>query len=173
MKDSFLAIPSKEYQRSFENYVHEYMKINHAHYFNKYKEALENFDEYLNRLHKLRNGIDLPQGKIATSTFWLIDSHEVVGAVRVRHQEAEFAGHIGYDISPCYRKKGYGTQILKLALKEAAKLGIKQAIVTCLIDNVGSRKIIEKNNGRLLGVIYNEEENQELYKFSVKTTQNI
>lgn len=172
MKDLFLAEPSEEYQKSFQNYALAYRKINDSHYFNKYKKALENFDEYLNDLHNFCKGIDLPLGKVATSTFWLIDNDEVVGVVRVRHQEIEYAGHIGYDISPMYRNKGYGTQILKLALEKAVEIGIKDAIVTCNIDNVASRKVIEKNNGRLLGVIFDEEENEKLYKFGIQTTNS-
>ena len=64
--------------------------------------------------------------------------------MRIRHQEVESGGHIGYDISPVYRKKGYGFQILKLALKKALEIGLKEVIVTCNINNIASKKIIEK-----------------------------
>lgn len=163
MKDLFLAEPDKKYQKSFENYALSYGKINDEHYFNKYKKALENFQDYLK---------DLPQGEVTTSTFWLIDKEEVVGVVRIRHQEVEYAGHIGYDISPNCRNKGYGFQILKLALEKAIKIGIEEAILTCKIDNTASKKIIEKNNGKLLGTIYDEEENEYLYKYSITLTPN-
>lgn len=161
MKDLFLAEPDKKYQKSFENYALSYEKINDEHYFNKYKKALESFQDYLN---------DLSQGEVITSTFWLIDKEEVVGVARIRHQEVEYAGHIGYDISPNYRNMGYGFQILKLALEKAIKIGIEEAILTCNIDNTASKKIIEKNNGKLLGTIYDEEENEYLYKYSITLT---
>lgn len=74
-------------------------------------------------------------------------------------------------ISPCYRNKGYGSQILKLALVQAEKLGIKEAILTCNIDNNSSKKIIEKNNGKLLGIVFDEEENENLYRYSIITSQ--
>lgn len=172
MKDLFLAKPDKEYQESFENYVQAYENANDDCYFDIYKKGLESFDEYLNDLHNISKGIDVPQGWVATSTFWLIDNHEVVGVVRIRHQEVSTAGHIGYDISPCHRNKGYGAQILKLALVEAEKIGIKEVIVTCNIDNIASKKIIEKNNGKLLGTIFDEEENENLYKYSITLTTN-
>lgn len=95
-----------------------------------------------------------------------------MGVVRIRHQEVEYAGHIGYDISPNCRNKGYGFQILKLALEKAIKIGIEEAILTCKIDNTASKKIIEKNNGKLLGTIYDEEENEYLYKYSITLTPN-
>ena len=163
MKDLFLIEPNKEYQKSFENYVLAYRKINDEHYFNIYKRALENFQDYLK---------DLPQGEVITSTFWLIDKKEVVGGVGIRHQEIECAGHIGYDISPDCRNRGYGFQILKLALEKAMKIGIEEVILTCNIDNVASKKIIEKNKGKLLGIIFDEEENEYMYKFSITLTTN-
>jgi predicted acetyltransferase len=170
MNDLFLVEPIKEYQKSFENYVLAYRKINDDCYLNLYIKGLENFDGYLNDLYNYSKGVDLPEGWVETSTFWLIDNNEVVGVVRIRHQEIECSGHIGYDISPCYRNKGFGTLILKLALERAVKIGIKEAIVTCNIDNIASKKIIEKNNGQLLGIIFDEEDNVDVYKYSISLT---
>lgn len=169
MENTFLTEPSREYKRSFENYVLAYKKANDNFYYNKYKKALENFDEYLVDLYNYSKGIELNQGDVATSTLWLIDVSEVVGVVRIRHQEVEFAGHIGYDISPAYRNKGYGTRILKLALGRAAKLGITKAIVNCKTDNIASKRIIENNNGELLGIIFDNIEKIQLYKYSIQT----
>ena len=168
----FLSMPNKEYQKSFEDYVIAYKNADDKYYYTKYKKGIENFNEYVGNLYKYSKGIDLSVGEVITSTFWLIDNNEVVGVVRVRHQDVDTAGHIGYDISPCYRKKGYGTQILKLALAEAEKIGIKEAIVTCNIDNISSKKIIEKNNGKLLGTIFDEEENEYLYRYSIPTSND-
>lgn len=170
MSDLFLVEPNKEYQKSFENYVAIYRKINDEHYFNKYKKALENFQDYLNDIYNYSKGIDLAQGEVITSTLWLINKKEVVGVVRIRHQEVECAGHIGYDISPDCRNKGYGNQILKLALERAVKIGINEAVLTCNIDNVASRKVIEKNNGKLLEIIYDVEEDKYLYKYIITLT---
>ena len=124
MRDIFLAEPNKKYQKSFEEYALSYKKINDSHYFNKYENALENFQDYLNVLHDYSMGKNLLQGDVITSSFWLIDKEDVVGVVRIRHQEIECAGHIGYDISPNYRNRGYGFQILKLALRKAREIGI-------------------------------------------------
>ncbi|MHA1562273.1 MAG: GNAT family N-acetyltransferase [Promethearchaeota archaeon] len=167
MGDLILVEPDKIFQRSFENYALSYRKINDKHYFNKYKKALENFQDYLNDLLNYSEGNDLPQGEVITSTFWLIDKKDVVGVLRIRHQEIESAGHIGYDISPDCRNRGYGFQILKLALEKAITIGIEELIITCNIDNAASKKIIERNNGKLYGIIFDEEENEYLYKYSI------
>lgn len=151
--------------------MESYKKINDNYYFNFYKKALENFNEYVNDLNNYSEGIGIPQGEVRTSTFWLINNNKVVGVTRVRHQDVLTDGNIGYDISPCYRKMGYGTQILKLALVEAEKIGIKEAMVTCSTDNIYSKKIIEKNKGKLLGTIFDEMENENLYRYSIVTSK--
>jgi predicted acetyltransferase len=56
-------------------------------------------------------------------------------------------GHIGYAIRPSQRLKGYGTEILRRTLLEAAKLGLHKVLVTCNADNLGSIKIILANGG--------------------------
>lgn len=69
MKNLFLVEPNKKYQKSFENYALAYRKINDEHYFNKYKKALRNFQDYLNDLHNYSNGNNLTKGEVITSTF--------------------------------------------------------------------------------------------------------
>ncbi|WP_426348576.1 GNAT family N-acetyltransferase [Alloiococcus sp. CFN-8] len=167
MENLILVKPNESYQKSFENYVLAYRKVNDEYYFNKYKKALESFRDYLMNLYNYSNGNDLSRGEVITSNFWLIDKKEVVGVVRIRHQEVEYAGHIGYDISPDYRNRGYGFQALKLALGEARKIGLEEVILTCNTDNTASKKIIEKNKGKLLGTIFDEEENEYLYKYCI------
>lgn len=172
MSDLFLAEPNEKFKKSFENYVLAYQETDDDFYFRKYRRALVNFREYLIDLQNYSIGVDLPDGWVTTSTFWLIHNDEVVGVVRVRHEEVDCAGNIGYDIAPCFRNKGYGTEILKLALEKAKKIGLKEAIVTCNIDNIASKKIIEKNYGNLLGTVFDEEENEKLYKYSISLTSN-
>lgn len=168
MMDLFLVKPDIKYKNSFQKYVSAYKESWEEFYFKKYKEALEDFHVYLKNLDNYSKGIALPKDEVTTSTFWLIDDNEVVGVTRVRHEEVKCDGHIGYDIAPIYRKKGYGTQILELALIEAEKIGIKDVIVTCSVENIASRKIIEKNKGKLLGTVFDEEENENLYKYLIR-----
>lgn len=52
-------------------------------------------------------------------------------------------------------EEGFGTDILHGALAEARKLDIVFARVTCDEENIGSRRVIEKNGGVLLDVVDN------------------
>jgi len=173
IKKLVLVKPSKDYQNSFEKYVVVYKNINDKHYYDMYKNALDNFDKYINDLDKLSKGIDLRLGLVTTSTFWLIDNDEIVGVTRIRHKEVAAAGNIGYDISPIYRNKGYGTQILKLALEKANAIGLKDVIVTCTLNGKASKRVIEKNNGTLLEIIFDPDDNLELYKYKITNTNVI
>jgi predicted acetyltransferase len=59
----------------------------------------------------------------------------------------EQGGHIGYDVRPSMRRRGYATAMLREALPIAKSLGIDPALITCRQDNVASRKVIEANGG--------------------------
>jgi predicted acetyltransferase len=58
-------------------------------------------------------------------------------------------GHIGYDVRPSARRRGHATEMLRQALRVANELGIDPALITCDVDNVGSRTVIERNGGVL------------------------
>ncbi len=170
MNNIHLVKPSGKYENSFKSYALSYKEINDEHYFNKYRPALEDFKSYIHALEKLSEEINLYEGQVPVSNFWLIHGDDVVGVVRIRHKEDGSAGHIGYDISPEFRKMGYGTELLRLALQEASKLGINNAILTCSTANTSSRRIIEKNGGILQGTIFDEEDQEYMYKYSIKTS---
>lgn len=111
------------------------------------------FDSYVNLLKGYKEGIELPEGYVPESKFWLVDGNYLIGTVSIRHYLTDLleriGGHIGYEIRPSMRKKGYGKKILRLALNEAKALGINKALITCDETNIGSRKIIEGNGGVL------------------------
>lgn len=167
MRNLFLVEPNEKYEKSFKNYVMAYKETKDEFYYNIYKKALDDFRGYIQELRNYSKGIKVPEGWVPFSTFWLINDDEVVGVARVRHKEIGHAGHMGADISPYHRNKGYGTEALALSLEKAKEIGLKEVIVTCNINNHGSKKIIEKNSGKLLEVVLHEEENEKLYKFSI------
>lgn len=92
---------------------------------------------------------------VPANTFWLVDGRAFVGRVNIRARIdvetlAHFGGHVGYEIRPSMRRKGYGTRQFALALDICRGMGVGVARVSCSEDNIGSRKIIEANGGILL-----------------------
>lgn len=82
-----------------------------------------------------------------------MDGNEYLGRLAIRHRSTDqlrqAGGHVSHDVQPSYRRRGHATAMLKAALPVARTLGIRTAPITCNIDNVASRKVIEHNGGVL------------------------
>ena len=94
------------------------------------------------------------EGLVPATTFMAVNEEgHLVGMIDIRHRLndylLQFGGHIGYSVRKSERQKGYATEMLKLALEEARKIGIERALVTCYKDNIASAKTIQKNGGVL------------------------
>jgi predicted acetyltransferase len=92
-------------------------------------------------------------GFVPCTTWWYVDGTDYLGRIALRHRLTdhlrEVGGHIGYDVRPTARRRGYATAMLHEVLPYAYDLGIDEALVTCDVDNVGSRKVIEAAGGVL------------------------
>ena len=120
----------------------------------KYQAGLDNFPAYLRFLREMAVGIGLRPGWVAMSYFWMIEDHvRLVGVSRLRPKLTPAleiqGGHIGYDVPPSVRRRGYGTQALRLTLPRAREAGLSKVLLTVDSDNVASIRIIESNGGRL------------------------
>jgi predicted acetyltransferase len=117
-------------------------------------EPYGTFAEYVATLLRARDGVGLSAGFVPHSTFWLVDgAGEIVAVSNLRHELNEtlraHGGHIGYGVRPSVRGRGYATELLRLTLIEARRLGIERALVTCDKFNAASARVIEKNGGKL------------------------
>jgi len=93
---------------------------------------------------------------IPSTTFWLVNEREFIGTGNIRHYLNDsielLGGHIGYAIRASKWDRGYATYFLRLLLKEANKLSIDPALITCDLPNRASGRVIEKNGGKLYDV---------------------
>lgn len=123
----------------------------------RYKSAADDFSSYVRNLVFYSKGINLPLDHVPASTFWLVLADRIIGRSSLRHyltSELEHeGGHIGYDIRPSERRKGYGKLILKLTLERARDIGLDRVLLTCDTDNTASAKIIERNGGVMQGQV--------------------
>lgn len=170
-----LVLPSVEYQDSFIKAVKEakadteFRRHNGWYHELSISDLESNFGSYVEKKKSQAVGKNLPEGYVPQTVYWLVDTGEFIGSVRVRHALNEhlklIGGHIGYNIRPSKRRAGYGSKILELALPKARELGIKAALLTCDATNVASRKIIEKNGGVLENQVLNPETGVEKLRF--------
>ncbi|MCP3917008.1 MAG: GNAT family N-acetyltransferase [bacterium] len=112
----------------------------------------DDFYEFLSRLAAHSAGIGLGEGLVPHSTFWLVDPEgEVVAVSNLRHRLTDnlrrVGGHIGYGVRPSRRREGHATEILRLTLLEAKRIGVEQALLTCSKGNHASARTIQKNGG--------------------------
>jgi predicted acetyltransferase len=113
------------------------------------------FARYLRELaDEARDGSPRPgDGRVPQTTLWWVSGNEYLGRISIRHRLTaglrEIGGHIGYDIRPSARQRGYATAMLAAALPVARSLGIDRALLTCAEGNLASRKVIEANGGVL------------------------
>lgn len=146
----FLSPPDVRYKDTFIEAMREFEKEGQRPPWSYV--ALENhFDEYVETV--LSNESDPLPGLVAQTSYWLIVDGQYAGTIDIRHKLTpalrKYGGHIGYQIRPSFRKKGYGTLQLKLCLPHAWQRGFERLLITCDDDNTGSQKIIEANGGVL------------------------
>jgi predicted acetyltransferase len=152
-----LVLPSIKYKQSFLRDFLPYVGKSRMKYesWGKYldpKLLKADFLGFLNFIDEQRKGKNLPEGYIPQTVFWLVDENKLLGILSLRHKLTphlkKIGGHIGYEVTPKYRGRGYGRLILKLGLKKADAMGIKNVLITCDIDNIPSKKVIESNGGK-------------------------
>ena len=116
-----------------------------------FKNDYHDFDFYIDNLQIS----EAKDGKGPDSVYFLLDVERdiLLGAVNIRHylndSLLQFGGHIGDGIRPSERRKGFATEMIRLALIECKKLGIDRVLMVCDKTNIGSAKSIIKNGGVL------------------------
>lgn len=115
-------------------------------------DTTDGFATYTAALRSQAWGENLPPGFVPSTTLWWVDGTAYLGRLAIRHELTdllrEVGGHIGYDVRPSARLQGHATAMLRAALPVARELGIACALITCDVDNVASRKVIEANGGK-------------------------
>lgn len=150
---------TKAYEKQLGEMIDEWradQELNHTDHspWAIFKNDYHDFDAYLNGLDDRREE-GAADHLVPSSTFFLLDADRdrLLGAVNIRHRlNADLlqrGGHIGDGVRPTERRKGYATEMMRLALAECKKLGIDRVLITCDKDNIGSAKSILKNGGVL------------------------
>jgi predicted acetyltransferase len=140
-----------------------------------YEEGMS-FRRYLEILAEQEKGINIPSPDYVPSTFlFAFVGSRIVGRASIRHRLNEFlmrkGGHIGYVVVPEFRRRGYATAILRLALDVAQrKAGTERLLVTCDDDNIGSIRTIEKNGGVLENIISGPDLTKPLRRYWIDRT---
>lgn len=151
-----LVQPSIAYRDSFIALAREFQANGETRYEALLPHLESDFASYVQMLEKQEKGIGLQKGHVPQTTFWSIEDGKVIGVIRIRHSLTPalkaVGGHIGYQIRPSRRRKGYGTRQCALSLDVVREWGWEKVLITCDDDNIGSARIIEANGGILWDV---------------------
>ena len=166
------VVPSTAYEDSFLAMLDDF-DTNDPDNAEFYAPARVDFTAYVKTLLDEEQGLNLPANWVPCTHRWLLDdAGYVVGVIRLRHNVdtpflAENGGHIGYDVTPSERGKGYGHLALRVALQEAELIGLQRVLLYTAEANLPSRAVIERACGRLESVSYSEFWGEQLCKYWV------
>lgn len=153
MQDVYLVRPALEWKDSYLDFYHEWIASGEDIVPWVVEKDPSDFEAMVQWLDDHSNGIDLRDGWVPDTTYWLATAdRKIVGAVNIRHELTPWlmdrGGHIGYGIRPSERRKGYATKLLSQSLQKLKELGAHQALVVCDESNVASAKTILNNGGK-------------------------
>ena len=77
----------------------------------RYREAIADFEGFIQRCADEAVGRNLPAGRVPQSIFWLVRNEQrILACSRLRHTLNTFleqvGGHIGYDVRPSELRRG-------------------------------------------------------------------
>lgn len=169
-----LVLPKEEYREEWYSIINEIEDAGEKITPLALKGNTNDYTEYLQSVENNSKGIDLPSHIVSSDIYFLVEegSKRILGAIDIRHQLNtylyHYGGNIGYGIRPSERKKGYATQMLKLALEQCKILGMEKVLITCFKDNQGSAKTILNNNGVLENEITEDGKLKQRYWITIK-----
>jgi len=111
------------------------------------------FKDFLIANKRMSEGMNLKEGYVPQTIYWLWVDDKPVGMAKLRHylneNLREKGGHAAYAVRKSERGKGYGKFILKELISKAKEMDIEDLLLTVDDVNIPSRKVIEANGGEL------------------------
>ncbi|MBO4913380.1 MAG: GNAT family N-acetyltransferase [Butyrivibrio sp.] len=77
----------------------------------------------------------------------------------------DYTGHVGYSVRPSERGHGYAKKMLAKALDFLNAFGFEEVYVSCLPDNIASKKTILANGGEFAETVFLESDKVFLEKY--------
>ncbi len=150
-RDLKIIKPNIRYEKSYKGYVTELGDEE------RYPFPLDfdhsDFTAWLKRVAEFEQGIDLPEGYVSSSTYFMVADGDILGISNLRHQMndalLQAGGHIGLSTRPSLRGQGLGIMLLQMTLKQAVLRGMDKVHIHCYANNPASAKMIEACGGVL------------------------
>ena len=172
MEEKLLLLrPTAEYIPQYEEYRREFLDFGGSMDGAGSLRRLESGRAWLDEVERFSRPETVPEGKVVSTQFILVREADdrLLGMLQLRHYLndylAQYAGHIGYSVRPGERRKGYAKRMLAMGLEEARALGLGRVMISCAVDNEGSRRTILANGGVFHSTIWDEEDQETLERY--------
>ncbi len=151
-----LEKPSESLYQEFSLFVED-MRANNQTLWDPYlPKANEKPLDFVNRLLKRESEPEAPL--VPETVYWATFDGHVVGRISLRHRLEgnlhKIGGHIGYEVSPKWRRRGFATEMLRQILMTDKSKEIGKLLLTCSPQNEASNKTITSNGGKLTQTIF-------------------
>ena len=162
MESIELVSPSYLYEDQVMEYKNEFLLNSDSLDGTAGLKTAKNFEEWLSAIKDNEREETVRSGLVPASTYLAVRTSDsrIVGMIDIRRRLndylLQFGGHIGYSVRKSERRKGYATEILRLALRKCRTMNMDRVLITCDKENIGSARTIQKNGG----ILENEVEEQ-------------
>ena len=166
-----LIEPISEYSQQIQAYRKEFLDCGDSMDGTDGLRRMEDPEQWIEHSRLVKNPESGPEGLVPATQYIYVreEDDKIVGMIQIRHcfnaYLEKYGGHIGYSVAPSERRKGYASQMLKLALPKCRELGIDKVLITCIEDNIGSRKTILANGGVYESTVYESDEKVNLERY--------
>lgn len=147
-----LIKPCLKFKQQVMNYKKEFIQNDDEMAGTSYLRTFDDYEEWLKFV--LDNESESTKHTDVTANVYLgirEEDNNLIGFLNIRHTLNEYlfnyGGHIGYSVKKEERNKGYAKEMLKFALEECHKIGIKKVLITCDSENIASAKTIMSCGG--------------------------
>ena len=175
MEEKLLLLrPTAEYIPQYEEYRREFLDFGGSMDGAGSLRRLESGRAWLDEVERFSRPETVPEGKVVSTQFILVREADdrLLGMLQLRHYLndylAKYAGHIGYSVRPGERRRGYAKRMLAMGLEEARALGLGRVMISCAVDNEGSRRTILANGGVFHSTIWDEEDQETLERYWIE-----
>lgn len=174
-----LEVPSLKRKEDAIEYINEFYEyksqINGVRSLTKY---LDDYEGWLKLLEEDATRIPNEE-EVPRRTYFLVrkSDNKIIGMINIRLKLNKkliyYGGSIGYSIRPTERRKGYAKINLYLGLKKCKEYGIKEVIIGCNKDNIGSAKTIQSLGGILNKEFFYEPEKRLVQDYIIDVDKSI
>ncbi len=166
-----LIEPTIEYDKQIRAYRKEFLDCGDSMDGTGALRRFENPQDWIEHSNSLKDPRTVPQGWVPATQYMFVREKDlkIVGMIQIRHffnaYLERYGGHIGYSVAPSERRKGYASQMLKMALVKCRELKIDKVLITCISGNEGSKRTILKNGGTYESIVYESDEGVNLERY--------